>query len=154
MKLAEALVERKALNTRIEELAARMRANVLVQEGDAPSEPVEALRAEHEQAIAQLAVLIKAINRTNVATRLEDGRTIAEAITDRDMLGLRHRALDAAADATTGRMPNRYARAELRTLVTVDVPALRRDVDALARQLRELDVRIQAANWATELIEN
>ena len=154
MKLAEALVERKALNTKIDELATRMRANVLAQEGDAPNEPVEALRADHERAVAQLAVLIKAINRTNVATRLEDGQTIAEAITDRDMLGLRHRALDAAADATTGRMPTRYARAELRTLVTVDVPALRRDVDALARQLRELDVRIQAANWATELIES
>lgn len=153
MKLAEALVERKALNTKIEELAGRIRANVLVQEGETPSEPVEALRAQHEQAVAQMAVLIKAINRTNVATRLEDGQTIAEAITDRDMLGLRHRALDAAADASTNRMPNRYARAELRTLVTVDVPALRRDVDTLARQLRELDVRIQAANWATELIE-
>lgn len=153
MKLAEALVERKALNTKIEELAGRIRANVLVQEGETPSEPVEALREQHEQAVAQMAVLIKAINRTNVATRLEDGQTIAEAITDRDMLGLRHRALDAAADASTNRMPNRYARAELRTLVTVDVPALRRDVDTLARQLRELDVRIQAANWATELIE-
>jgi hypothetical protein len=154
MKLAEALVERKALNTKIEALAGRMRANVLAQEGDTSNEPVEALRAEHEQAIAQMAVLIKAINRTNVATRLEDGQTIAEAITDRDMLGLRHRALDAAADATTGRMPNRYARAELRTLVTVDVPAMRRVVDALARQLRELDMRIQAANWATDLIEH
>ena len=153
MKLAEALVERKALNTKIGELAERMRANVLVQEGDTPSEPVEALRGAHEQAVAQLATLIKAINRTNVATRLEDGQTIAEAITDRDMLQMRHRALDAAADATTSRMPNRYARAELRTLVTVDVPALRRDVDALAHQLRQLDVRIQAANWATELME-
>lgn len=153
MKLAEALVERKALNTKIGELAERMRANVLVQEGDAPSEPVEALRAEHEQAIAQLAALIKTINRTNVATRLEDGQTIAEAITDRDMLQLRHRALDNAVDATMSRMPNRYARAELRTLVTVDVPALRRAVDALARQMRELDVRIQAANWATDVME-
>ena len=153
MKLAEALVERKALNTKIGELAERMRANVLVQEGDTPSEPVEALRAEHEQAVAQLATLVKAINRTNVSTRLEDGQTIAEAITDRDMLQMRYRALDAAADATTSRMPNRYARAELRTLVTVDVPALRRDVDALAHLLRQLDVRIQAANWATELIE-
>ena len=153
MKLAEALVERKALNTKIGELAERMRANVLVQEGDAPSEPVEALRAEHEQAIAQLAALIKTINRTNVATRLEDGQTIAEAITDRDMLQLRHRALDNAVDATMRRMPNRYARAELRTLVTVDVPALRRAVDALARQMRELDVRIQAANWATDVME-
>jgi hypothetical protein len=30
--------------------------------------------------------LAKAINRTNVATRLEDGQSIADAITDRDML--------------------------------------------------------------------
>jgi hypothetical protein len=153
MKLAEALAERKALMTKTAELAERMRANVLVHEGDTPAEQVVELRAAYDAAVGALAALVKAINRTNVVTRLEDGRILAEAITDRDMLQLRHRALDALADATTTRLPNRYARAELRTLVTVEVPALRRDVDALAREVRALDTRIQAANWATDLIE-
>jgi hypothetical protein len=153
MKLAEALVERKALHDKANELAGRLRANALVQEGDTPTEQPEALRVELDQTVARLSALIKEINRTNVATRLEDGRTIAEAIVDRDMLGRRFDALEGVAGMTTNRMPQRYARAELRTLVTIDVAALRRDLDALARQRRELDVVIQAANWATELIE-
>jgi hypothetical protein len=33
------------------------------------------------------------------------------------------------------------------------VAALRRELDELAQRIRELDVRIQAANWATELME-
>jgi hypothetical protein len=151
-KLAEALAERKALMTKTAELAERMRANVLVHEGDTPAESVESLRPEYDAAIRELAALIKAINRTNVATRLEDGHTLAEAITDRDMLQMRHRALEALASSATTRV-TRYARAELRTLVTVDVPTLRRDVDTLARELRELDTRIQATNWAADLIE-
>jgi hypothetical protein len=44
-------------------------------------------------------------------------------------------------------------RTELRTTATVDVPAVRRELDDLARQTRQLDVRIQGANWATDLIE-
>jgi hypothetical protein len=153
MKLAEALVQRKALATKINELSARMAANALVHEGEDPIERPEALRAEMEQAIAELGVLVKGINRTNVATRLEDGQPIAEAIADRDMLQLHFRVLSTLAATVTSRTPSRYARTELRTLVTVDVPSLRRDVDDLARRIRELDVRIQAANWATDMLE-
>lgn len=153
MKLAEALVERKALFTRISELGGRMRANALVQEGDTPLEQPDALRQELDQAADALAALIKAINRTNVATRLDDGRSIADAIADRDVLQLRFRGLETLAGMASARTGVRATRTELRTIVTVDVPALRRDLDALARQIRELDVRIQAANWATELIE-
>lgn len=153
MKLAEALVERKSLVTRINELSGRMRANALVQEGDAPLEQPDTLRQELDRAVDELGVLIKAINRTNVATRLDDGRTIADAIADRDMLQLRFRSLENLAAVVGARANARVTRSELRTVVTVDVPTLRGDLDAIARQLRELDVRIQAANWATELIE-
>lgn len=153
MKLAEALVERKSLVTRINELSGRMRANALVQEGDAPLEQPDTLRQELDRAVDELGVLIKAINRTNVATRLDDGRTIADAIADRDMLQLRFRSLENLAAVVGARANARVTRSELRTVVTLDVPTLRGDLDAIARQLRELDVRIQAANWATELIE-
>jgi hypothetical protein len=153
MKLAEALAERKSLATRVSDLTVRLRTNALVQEGDTPAEQPDALRAELSETIVRLGVLVKAINRTNVATRLEDGRTIAEAITDRDMLQLRRTALEALTSAAAYRVSARATRTELRTLATVDVGALRREVDDLARQSRELDVRIQAANWATDLIE-
>ena len=154
MKLAEALAERKSLTEKASDLSGRLRANALVQEGDKPAERPEALRTELDQAIARLGTLIKAINRTNVATRLEDGQSIADAITDRDMLQLRVSALNTLVNAASYRVTGRATRTELRTLVTVDITAVRRELDGLARQSRELDVRIQAANWATELIES
>jgi hypothetical protein len=153
IKLAEALTERKSLATKVRELTARLRANALVQEGDTPAEQPDALRAELSETVAWLGVLVKAINRTNFATRLADGQTIAAAITDRDMLQLRRGALEALAATAGYRVSPRSTRTELRTLATVDVAALRRELDDLARQSRELDVRIQAANWATDLIE-
>ena len=48
---------------------------------------------------------------------------------------------------------DRYSRSEIRKVATVDVSALRRQMDTLAQQRRELDTAIQATNWATELAE-
>jgi hypothetical protein len=39
----------------------------------------------------------------------------------------------------------------LRFVSIVDVPAMRVEADSLAAQLRELDTRIQEANWINEL---
>lgn len=49
MKLAEALTERKALNTKIGELRTRLEQNALVQEGDKPSEDPQELMTELNQ---------------------------------------------------------------------------------------------------------
>ena len=40
---------------------------------------------------------------------------------------------------------------EIRVLSAVDVKALRKRADDLAKELRALDNRIQAANWTTEV---
>ena len=42
-------------------------------------------------------------------------------------------------------------RTEIKIMSTVDVRKTQKAVDALAKELRELDNKIQAANWATEL---
>ena len=49
--------------------------------------------------------------------------------------------------------PERYSLREIKLKPTVDVAELRRTVDELARQRRELDVALQAANWANSLAE-
>ena len=48
---------------------------------------------------------------------------------------------------------NRYSRNEIKMVRLVDVAQLRRDIDQYAKQLRELDTRIQGLNWTTELVE-
>jgi hypothetical protein len=65
-----------------------------------------------------------------------------------------HRAgiLAALAEAATNRV-SRYSRTEIRMVPTVDVGAVRREADAVARERRELDTAIQGVNWSTELLD-
>ena len=69
------------------------------------------------------------------------------------MLGLRHSALKAVADATAQQQA-RYSRSEIRLVRTFDVAEVRKRVDSLAREQRELDAEIQAANWTVELAQD
>jgi len=42
---------------------------------------------------------------------------------------------------------------EIKIISTVDVAKLQKEQSAKSKELRELDARIQAANWTVELIE-
>ena len=48
---------------------------------------------------------------------------------------------------------NRYSATEIRYVATIDVKSMHRRADTAAKHYRELDIRIQQANWSTELIE-
>jgi predicted TIM-barrel fold metal-dependent hydrolase len=152
MKLGEALARRTELQNRLGQVRDRLRVSALVQEGDTPAEDPEPLLAELDQIADELEWLIAAINRTNAETRLPAGSTLTQALARRDVLGLRHSALRAVADATAEQQA-RYSRSEIRMVRTFDVAAVRRRVDVLAREQRTLDVEIQAANWTVDLIE-
>ena len=64
MKLAEGLSIRKDLQTRIEQLKARLVNNMKVQEGDEPAEQPSALLKELDGCLAQLEQMIFRINAT------------------------------------------------------------------------------------------
>ena len=152
MKLAEALIQRADHQKRIEQLKQRIINNAKVQEGDKPAEDPNDLLAEVERIAAELVVLIQRINRTNAATPLApDAVTIADAIARRDSLRLRHAVYTAAAEAAVIRQ-DRYSKSEVRFRSTVDVAEMQRTADDLARQIRELDTRIQEANWRIDLL--
>ena len=152
MKLAEALLERKDLKTKVDNLRARAVQSALVQEGDVPAEaPTELLR-EMNEAIEQLGVLIRRINATNNVTQLPNGTTISDAIVQRDMLELRRLALDVVLNRAAVRQ-ERFARNEIKFVPTIDVASMRRESDAVAQARRELDTQIQAVNWSADLLE-
>jgi predicted TIM-barrel fold metal-dependent hydrolase len=153
MKLGEALARRTELQNRLAQVRDRLRVSALVQEGDTPAEDPQPLLAELERLADELEWLIAAINRTNAETRLSSGPTLTQALARRDVLGLRHSALKAVADATAQQQA-RYSRSEIRLVRTFDVAAVRRRVDELGRDQRTLDVEIQAANWTVDLIED
>ena len=120
--------------------------------GEAPPEQPDVLLAEFEQAAERLRTLISRINRTNLTAKTADGETLTDALARRDVLALRytvHRELAVAA----AEQPERYSLREIKLKATVDVAVLRRTVDELARERRELDVALQAANWANALAE-
>jgi hypothetical protein len=152
MKLSEALALRADTHKRIMQLRERLRASALVQEGEVPPEDPQELLAELDRLLGQLTDLVGRINRTNLVARLPGGTSLTEALAERDTLELRSGILEAVADAATNKV-SRYSRTEIRLVPTVDVAAVRRRADAVARERRELDTAIQAVNWATELVE-
>lgn len=152
MKLAEALANRADLQKRLEQMRGRLMQSALVQENESPPEDPRELLAETERLLMELESYVERINRTNLTATLEDGTTLTAALAKRDVLGLRYGLLRTLVDTASNRMP-RYGRAEIRTLATIEVAPLRRRMDEVAKERRDLDTRIQAANWTTELME-
>ncbi len=150
MKLAEALVLRADVQKRIEQLRNRLRQSALVQEGETPPENPQELLDEAARLTDQLARLVARINRANLATTLPNGASVTDALARRDALQTRYSLIETAAETASYRI-DRYGRSEIRKVATVDVGALRKQMEDLAKERRELDTAIQATNWATEI---
>lgn len=152
MLLAEALARRAELSNRLAELQDRAESSVHYQEGDAPAEDPVELVAESDRVAGELEWLIRRINATNLATEFEPGMRITDALARRDVLRKRHQLRAQLAEVATHTM-RRGTRSEIRMLTAIDVRATRSAADELARELRELDTRVQQCNWSTELLE-
>lgn len=156
MKLAEALSLRADALRRIEQLRTRIVSNARYQEGEEPAEDAAALLAEVEGVLGEYEVLIRRINRTNAATPIGTDGTLTDALARRDALRWRHHVLKSAADAAAGSNQQGYSRqlrSELKMLSALTVADVRAQADQVARELRELDVRIQRSNWEVDLLE-
>lgn len=150
MKLAEALIRRKALQENIDHLKLRLAKAAKVQEGDTPAERSQELLAAVEADLQELQALIVRINRANLQATLPDGTTLMEAIAKRDILKLRRGILETLANNAVP-THDRYTRTEIKYVPTVDVADLRKEGDRLSKAYRELDATIQAANWTAEI---
>ena len=149
MKLAEALILRSDISKRMEQVKARLLRNAKVQEGDQPAEDPSALLVDYDRLAAELQVLIARINRTNSQTAF-DGGSLSDALAVRDVLRLRQITYrDLAAEATVTQMIG--TRSEVRFRPAINVADIQKQADHLAQELRQLDSRIQEANWVTEL---
>ena len=151
MKLAEALAERSDCQKRVEEIRDRLERSARIQEGEQPAEDPNELLSEMDRIYVRLLELITAINRTNSQTAFDNERTISDAIAERDVMGKRRNFLAGVSGSANTRW-DRYSKSEVRYVMTVPVKKLRADADQLAKQYRELDLRIQELNWKTELV--
>jgi len=102
MKLAEALLLRADRNRTMEQLKQRIQASARYQEGEKPSEDARQLVSVASSVLDELEALIRNINRTNSITVMADGRTLTDALAERDVLRLRYSVLKSSADAASG----------------------------------------------------
>jgi hypothetical protein len=125
--------------------------NAKVQEGDEPAEKPDSILNEIKETAKEFEKLIKRINKTNSETEFSKGKSLSDAIAERDVLAMRgnfYRTLASSA------MENefRYGRSEIKMVRTIDVAKIRKMADKIAKEYRELDSKIQELNWKTDLV--
>lgn len=151
MKLAEALIARSDLQSRLAGLRERLTRSSKVQEGDEPPENPEVLLSELDQVTNQLLEMIQRINKTNNQTIVHSEYTLADLLAKRDVLSMKRKVLNSLMESAAS-VAGRYSRSEIRMLSTVDVAELQKQADALAGDIRKTDTTIQEHNWLTELL--
>lgn len=152
MKLAEALSRRSALMEKSQQLRSRLKDCIRVQEGDEPTEDADQVIQELDQTLGELRNLIYRINLTNT-NAVVDGRNLTSLLAERDTLSMRTKTLYEGLKHLTER-EERYGRMEIKYVRMVDAKEFRKRHDQSAVRLRELDLKIQALGWSTDLIED
>ena len=151
MKLAQALILRSDTQKRIEQLKVRLLNNAKTQENESPSEDPKLLLKELDKLTSELFRLIYSINLTNSNAKF-DGMSLTEMIAKKDALVLKANVLREFATSASQKV-DLYSNSEIKILSTVDVSALQKQVDALSKEIRELEMKLQEANWAVDLVE-
>jgi hypothetical protein len=151
MKLAEALIQKSYLSKKITELKDRLLVNGKIQEGDVPSEDIEAIFAELESVHSQLETITKKINMTNNKTNVANNVTISDQLVEKEMLDKKIATYKFAIENCQIKS-DRYSRAEIKMITTFDIKKTRDIVEKLTSEKRQLDLKIQSTNWATDLL--
>jgi len=150
MKLAEALILRVDTQKYIAQLQERLIRNAKVQAGDTPAEDPEILLQELENATRSLIDVICSINRTNAVTIAGD-KTVAALLAERDARIRQANILRAFLKEASDKV-DRYSTKEIATVSSVNVAAKQKELDALAKEIRQMDTKIQELNWLTEIV--
>ena len=151
MKLAQALILRADTQKRLEQLKGRLLDNVKIQENERPSEDPKLLLKELDRLNDELFRLILAINLTNSSAKFE-GASLTEMIAKKDTLSQKASVLREFAKSASQKV-DLYSNSEIKILSSVDVAMLQKQIDELSKEIRELDMKLQEANWQVDLVE-
>ena len=88
---------------------------------------------------------------TNTQVKI-DGKTMTELLAEKDVL-MRKLEIYRSAYSKAIVRTDRYTRNEIRFVPTIDGESLQKNIDAMSKQYRELDMKIQQANWTAELMK-
>lgn len=95
--------------------------------------------------------LVAHINQTNSAIRVE-GESLTLLLARRDAWRQRASIVREFLD-TASSLADRASRNEIKITSTVNVRLLQKELDEKSKALRELDAKIQSANWLFDLAE-
>jgi len=151
MKLAQALILRADTQKRLEQLKGRLLDNAKMQENERPSEDPKLLLKELDRLSDELFRLILAINLTNSSAKFE-GLSLTEMIAKKDTLSQKASVLRDFAKSASQKV-DLYSNSEIKILSSVDVATLQKQIDELSKEIRELDMKLQEANWSVDLVE-
>ncbi len=151
MKLAQALILRADTQKRLEQLKGRLLDNAKIQENERPSEDPKLLLKELDRLSDELFRLILAINLTNSSAKFE-GASLTEMIAKKDTLSQKVSVLREFAKSASQKV-DLYSNSEIKILSSVDVAMLQKQIDELSKEIRELDMKLQEANWQVDLVE-
>ena len=151
MKLAEALIKRGNLQKRIDALKEKLIRYAKVQEGEKPPEQPEEIYKELKGCLDELTVFVQRINKTNSEVMFDEKRSIADVLAYRDVLLLKYKILNKVIESATS-LIDRYSKKEIKILSTIDVKVYQKDSDNVAKEYRELDLKIQEKNWSVDLL--
>lgn len=152
MKLADALLLRSDMNKKLASLSTRIAGNCKVQDGEIPGEDPQKLIEEAFRILQEFEKLVGRINRTNLVVKIANGKTMMEAIAERDRINAQHKLLKEAADGCRVQS-NYYSNSEIKWKPVLKVDGLEKQADDLSKKVRELNSAIQEANWANELVD-
>jgi hypothetical protein len=151
MKLAEALNRRAEISQRLQDLRERTIRNVLVQEGETPAENPADLLQKQQELFSEFENLVVKINQTNNQITLSNGTLMVLALSQRETLKSKHSLYKSIACEATPKA-SRYSKTEIKSVSVIHVGDIQKRADSYAQQLRELDGKIQQANWCNELV--
>ena len=89
---------------------------------------------------------------TNIQIVADDGRTMTRLLAERDVLSKRLDVLRSTYETLSG-PTNRFGRNEIKYVPTIDAKPLRKQIDQLSQEYRQLDMKIQAMNFNNDLVE-
>lgn len=150
MKLAELLLNRSELQQKMENIKNRLSNNIKVQENSEPHENPTELMREFTKTNSELASIVKQINQLNNTTILPDGRTLSEALVDREKI-MKERQMLSSVVKRANEQDYRLTHAEIKMCVTVNITDIQKRIDVLSKEFRMLDTTIQSYNWTVDV---
>lgn len=114
MKLAEALLLRRDLESKLTLLREEIASSAVIQEGDTLDRSIDDLLLDYETTNQEFAQLVIAINQRNAVAKIGEQETIAAALEKREALRRSHAMLTATLEAA--KVAPRMGRNEIRMI--------------------------------------